>query len=71
MIQGDCLVEMDKLIKKRITVNLIITSPPYNIGNMHSNNVQYGSYNGNDMKENEYRKWQVSFLNKCFDMIII
>ena len=39
------------------SIDLIITSPPYNIGKMHSNRLQFGSYANNDMKEPDYQKW--------------
>ena len=29
LINGDCILEMDKLIKKKVMVDLIITDPPY------------------------------------------
>ena len=51
---GDCLEEMDKLIKQGVIVDAIITSPPYNIGKMHSNHLQFGTYDGNNMKEEAY-----------------
>jgi len=51
------------------SVDCIITSPPYNIGKMHSNHIKFGTYNGNDMKENEYQKWQIDFLNECFRIL--
>lgn len=47
----------------------IITSPPYNIGKMHSNNLQYGSYANNDMKESEYQDWQIKILNECYRIL--
>ena len=47
------------------SIDCIITSPPYNIGNMHSNDIQFGTYSGNNMKEDVYQKWQVEFLNEC------
>jgi len=69
LYNGDCLEVMDKLIAERVNVDLIITSPPYNIGKMHSNHIQFGTYDGNDMKESEYQQWQVDFLNKCYDLL--
>jgi modification methylase len=69
LYQGDCLKVMDKLIKEGVKVDLIITSPPYNIGKMHSNHLQFGTYSGNDMPENEYQKWQIEFLEKCFEIL--
>lgn len=69
LYKGDCLEVMDRLIKSGETVDLIITSPPYNIGKMHSNTTQHGSYSGNDMQESEYQEWQIEFLNKCYEML--
>lgn len=51
------------------SIDLIITSPPYNIGKMHSNLKQYGSYANNDMKESEYQEWQINILNECFRVL--
>ena len=65
--QGDCL----ELIKKipDNSVDIIITSPPYNIGKMHSNQLQFGTYQGNDMKEEEYQEWQIKVLNECWRIL--
>lgn len=65
--KGDCL-ELLKDIPDE-SVDLIITSPPYNIGKMHSNQLQFGSYAGNDMKEEDYQKWQIEVLNECFRIL--
>lgn len=51
------------------SIDLIITSPPYNIGNMHSNSIQYGTYANNDMKESDYQDWQISILNECYRVL--
>jgi len=64
---GDCL-ELIKDIEDD-SIDLIITSPPYNIGKMHSNHIRYGSYKGNDMDEEEYQKWQINVLNECFRIL--
>lgn len=64
---GDCL-EVMKTIPDN-TIDLIITSPPYNIGKMHSNKTQYGTYDNNDMKEIDYQKWQITVLNECFRVL--
>jgi len=47
----------------------VITSPPYNIGKMHSNNLQFGTYANNDMKEEDYQKWQIEILNECYRIL--
>jgi len=64
ILQGDCLEVMKDIPDK--SVDCIITSPPYNIGKMHSNHLKFGTYSGNDMKEEDYQKWQIKFLNECF-----
>lgn len=67
LLQGDCL-ELMKDIPDG-SIDLIITSPPYNIGNMKSNTIQYGTYAGNNMKEDDYQKWQVNFLNESYRIL--
>lgn len=63
----DCLEGLRKL--KNESIDLIITSPPYNIGKMHSNSTQHGTYNGNDMKEEDYQNWQLDVLEECFRVL--
>ena len=67
LLQGDCL-ELMKDIPDG-SIDLIITSPPYNIGNMKSNTIHYGTYAGNNMKEEDYQKWQVNFLNESYRVL--
>lgn len=69
LYNGDCLEVMDRLILEGVKVDLIITSPPYNIGKMHSNQIQFGTYSGNDMKEEEYQRWQIEVMNKCYELL--
>lgn len=66
LYNGDCEEVIDKLIKDGVKFGAIITSPPYNIGKMHSNKTQHGTYAGNNMKESEYQEWQIRILNKCY-----
>jgi len=47
------------------SVDLIVTSPPYNIATMHSNAIYYGSYANNDLPEASYQNWQIQILNEC------
>jgi len=53
-------------------IDLIITSPPYNIGNEHHTRskrfVAYGSHN-DEMNEDDYQAWQENFLNECFRIL--
>ena len=37
LIHGDCLEEMDKLINDGVTVDMILTDPPYNISQLNDN----------------------------------
>lgn len=63
----ECIEGMKKVEDK--SVDLIITSPPYNIGKMHSNKTQHGTYSGNDMNEKEYQNWQLAFLEECYRVL--
>ena len=66
----DCLEGMEKLPDN--SVDLVITSPPYNLGNdFHSNSIRYKSYEGDDMKEKQYQDWQVEILNECYRVLKI
>lgn len=64
---GDCLEVMKNIPDK--SIDMIITSPPYNIGKMHSNKINYGTYTNNDMKESEYQEWQIKVLNECYRIL--
>ena len=68
--QGDCLELMKDLPNG--SVDLIITSPPYNLGNTHHTGNKrfkpYGKHN-DDMKELDYQDWQVEVLNECFRIL--
>ena len=61
---GDCIEIMKEMPEK--SVDLIITSPPYNIGKMHSNHLYFGTYDGNDMKEADYQNGKLIFLMSVF-----
>lgn len=52
------------------SIDLVITSPPYNLGNkisgktaLFSSKVDYDTYSDN-MKEDEYQQWQIEILNE-------
>ena len=65
--QGDCLELMKDIPDS--SIDMVITSPPYNIGNMHSNQIKFGTYSNNNMNEQDYQNWQVEFLNECFRIL--
>lgn len=63
LYNDDCLEIMKTKIPDK-SIDVIITSPPYNIGKMHSNRTQYGTYDGNDMKESDYQQWQLDIFKE-------
>ena len=64
---GDCL-DILKTIP-RDSIDLIITSPPYNLGNNHhTGNRRHNPYDDN-MPEKEYQKWQETVLTECFRVL--
>ena len=66
----DCLEGFKQLEDE--CVDLIITSPPYNLGKSHhtgSNHFKaYTDYDDN-MPEELYQKWQVEILNECYRVL--
>lgn len=66
LFNDDCLKVLGNLPDK--SVDLIITSPPYNLGKRHhtGNNV-FEAYSTfvDDMPEQDYQKWQIQVLNEC------
>jgi len=64
VLQGDCL-EVIKTLEDN-SIDLTVTSPPYNIGKMHSNKLQFGTYKNNDLPEEDYQRWQIDVLNELY-----
>ena len=69
---GDCL-EIIPLLPK---VDLVITSPPYNLGgDFHTmskgKRVSYGDYGacGDNMSEPDYQEWQTEFLDTVYHQL--
>lgn len=66
----DCLKGLKSLDDE--SVDLIITSPPYNLGKSHhtgSNHFKaYTDYDDN-MPEELYQKWQTEILNECYRVL--
>lgn len=60
VICGDCIELMKKMPEK--SVDVIVTSPPYNIG------VKYNSHEDN-MPFNEYLDWMEEFSKECFRVL--
>ena len=67
LIHGDCLEELKKMEDN--SVDLVVTSPPYNLGNTHhTGNHKHQAYNDN-MDEGTYQLWQIDVLNECFRLL--
>ena len=65
LFNGDCLEYLKKMEDN--SIDLIITSPPYNLGKFHhTNNHHFQAYSEYDdnMPEELYQKWQVEILNE-------
>ena len=68
LYHGDCLEVMRENIENE-SIDLIITSPPYNLGGkFHTGNKRWKSYNeyGDSMPEELYQLWQIEVLNECY-----
>lgn len=64
---ADCLEFMKQIPGN--TIDCIITSPPYNLGNIHhTGNKRHTPY-FDDMPENEYQSWQIKVLNEMSRII--
>ncbi len=67
LIHGDCLEEMRKMPNH--SIDIVLTSPPYNLGNTHhTGNKRHKAYD-DDLPEKEYQEWQIKVLNECFRLL--
>lgn len=65
VICGDCIEVMKHIPDK--SVDLVIISPPFNIGNsQHTGNIKHKTYN-DEMDEPSYQLWQTHILNILFN----
>ena len=66
----DCLNVLRELPDE--SVDLIITSPPYNMKHKHNSTqeiiVEYNGYDDNRNQE-EYEEWQVKILDECYRIL--
>lgn len=69
IIKTDVINGLETLKNKGIKFDIIITSPPYNIKNFHSNHIKYDNYRGNDMCEIKYQKWQIEVMELLYDLL--
>ena len=67
IILGDCLYVMKTMPDK--SVDCIITSPPYNLGNSHhTGNKRHKAYDDN-LPEDEYQEWQIDILREMYRVL--
>ena len=64
LYNGDCL-EVMKTIEDN-TVDITITSPPYNLGNKHHTGNNYHQAYNDDLPEKEYQEQQIAVLNEIY-----
>lgn len=66
----DCLIGLRELPSE--SVDIIITSPPYNLGEKHhTGNKHFKAYSNysDNLPENEYQAWQTKVLNECYRVL--
>ena len=69
LILGDCLETLKEMEDN--SVDVIFTSPPYNIdlkGRKDTNIAHYDTYDDN-MSWEDYCEWQVKLLNECYRVV--
>ena len=50
-------------------IDLIITSPPYNLGNSHHTRNNYHKQYDDDLPEADYQQQQIDILNECIRVL--
>jgi site-specific DNA-methyltransferase (adenine-specific) len=63
---GDVLEEMKNIPND--SIDLIITSPPYNLKYHHINKKKIGCYSDN-LPEKEYQNWQIEIFKECYRVL--
>lgn len=65
--QGDCLEVMETFPDE--SVDCIVTSPPYNLGNNHHTGNRHHTPYDDNMPENQYQDWQIKVLDECYRIL--
>lgn len=65
--KGDCIEVMKTLPAE--CIDLIITSPPYNLGNKHHTGDKRHQAYADSMPEIKYQEWQIEVLRECFRIL--
>jgi site-specific DNA-methyltransferase (adenine-specific) len=67
IIQGDCLEQLNYIESE--SVDIVITSPPYNLGNNHhTGSKKHFAYN-DDLDESLYQESQIFMLNELYRIV--
>ena len=67
LLQGDCLEVLKSIADN--SVDLVFTSPPYNLGNNHhTGNKKVNAY-FDDLPEQEYQQKQIAILAECYRVL--
>jgi modification methylase len=64
----DCLAGLKESIKDN-SIDIIITSPPYNLGENHHTGIKKHRPYKDNLAETEYQEWQIKVLNECFRVL--
>jgi len=67
IIQGDCLEVMKDIPDK--SIDMVLTSPPYNLGNTHHTGAKRHKAYDDNLPEKEYQEWQIAVLNECYRVL--
>jgi len=63
----DCLKGLKKINDN--SVDLVITSPPFNLGNTHHTGFKKHQSYSDYMPEKEYQSWQLKVLEECYRVL--
>ncbi len=67
VLQGDCLEVLKTFPEK--SVDLIVTSPPYNLGNKHHTGSIFKQAYDDDMHEGDYQHKQIDILSELYRVV--
>jgi len=67
LYNSDCLEQLKTIPEN--SIDIIITSPPYNLGNTHHTREKRHKPYEDNMPEEEYQKWQIEILKECFRVL--
>jgi modification methylase len=51
------------------SIDMVLTSPPYNLGNTHHTGAKRHKAYDDNLPEKEYQEWQIAVLNECYRVL--